>query len=357
MLHAAVARLVADLVEAGATVYGPAVRDLLLAARHAKGHALCGGGNDSDGKFWARTLAPREVAAYVGTEDLGAVEDVLALSHLHVVALGSWGIQDYPAAAVSRRYRVSLARPEVVDAESMIASLAPELRRSPEVADAARRFAEDMRAACSRGGCDGRRSVELDLVALPRGTPFRHPRVHYDVDGLCLSRRGVWLSPTAFVNPNSSMDLLRKPMAVHARLLEVLDALHALRASYLPAPPTVAVDPTAVVALVTDARWTVVPVVVVPGPEGAYEGHCIVCHDEVPGGAGHVKMRCCDARYHAGCLRLASERVYVSRACVMCRRPVDPMSLFVDLCRLQCIDVSEKGGHCAVQTEMAWDEA
>ena len=46
----------------------------------------------------------------------------------------------------------------------------------------------------------------------------------------------------------------------------------------------------------------------------------------------YYKLRCCDARYHADCLRSAASRMYTTRTCIMCRKPVHPMSLFVDLC-------------------------
>ena len=351
MLRSAVARLVNDLVAVGVTVYGPAVRDLLLAARHADGYAkavadpVAGPSKLGDAafydvahvlpQFWARTLAPREVSAYVGAEDVIACENALVASCLFVETVGVWGVHDHSGTlndernrAISRRYRVSLARPELVSHEAMMASLPPEMRASAEVRGAAERFAADIVASFAKDVDGGRRSVDLDLVVVPRAGHFRLPCAVYDVDGLCLDRRGVFLS------------VANRYDDVHARstrLMDVLDAVYALRATYEPAPPGREHDAASAVALVTDAHWSVEPVVVVPGGAGAYEGHCIVCHDAVPEGQHH-KLRCCDARYHSECLRATAQRVFVSRACIMCRRPVDPVSLYVDICRIQCAE-------------------
>lgn len=56
----------------------------------------------------------------------------------------------------------------------------------------------------------------------------------------------------------------------------------------------------------------------------SYEGHCIICHAPVTG--NHYKMFCCDARYHARCLRDAcikgSGAMLGTEKCVMCRRSI-----------------------------------
>jgi hypothetical protein len=53
-----------------------------------------------------------------------------------------------------------------------------------------------------------------------------------------------------------------------------------------------------------------------------YEGHCLVCHDELPG--NHYKMKCCDARYHTRCLLRAMKdgiaAMSSTKACLMCKK-------------------------------------
>jgi hypothetical protein len=49
-----------------------------------------------------------------------------------------------------------------------------------------------------------------------------------------------------------------------------------------------------------------------------YDGHCIICHEDVPN--IHFKMTCCDARYHASCMRKTLECSYHNGQCIMCKK-------------------------------------
>jgi hypothetical protein len=51
--------------------------------------------------------------------------------------------------------------------------------------------------------------------------------------------------------------------------------------------------------------------------DSAYEGHCIICHDELP--EHHVKAQCCDCRFHPHCL---VDNIMISNTnnnCIMCK--------------------------------------
>ena len=61
-----------------------------------------------------------------------------------------------------------------------------------------------------------------------------------------------------------------------------------------------------------------------------YEGHCIVCHERF-GRDVHLKLKCCDARYHPACLDAASRQMMDTGRCILCSQSVDPTALFVDL--------------------------
>lgn len=56
--------------------------------------------------------------------------------------------------------------------------------------------------------------------------------------------------------------------------------------------------------------------------DGSYEGHCIICHESVPG--VHFKLTCCDARYHGHCLKrvLELEHSPFKQECIMCKAPL-----------------------------------
>jgi hypothetical protein len=49
-----------------------------------------------------------------------------------------------------------------------------------------------------------------------------------------------------------------------------------------------------------------------------YEGHCIICHEDVPN--LHFKMTCCDARYHGTCMRKSLECSLQTDQCIMCKK-------------------------------------
>lgn len=67
--------------------------------------------------------------------------------------------------------------------------------------------------------------------------------------------------------------------------------------------------------------------------ETNYNGHCIICHDELQDKEGedyhppfHMKLSCCDARYHIGCLVDAIEKgenaMENTLECIMCKKNV-----------------------------------
>lgn len=55
--------------------------------------------------------------------------------------------------------------------------------------------------------------------------------------------------------------------------------------------------------------------------ETSYEGHCLICHESLEVFA-HMKLPCCDARYHPLCLRHAFNHVAARQVCVMCSQPI-----------------------------------
>ena len=65
--------------------------------------------------------------------------------------------------------------------------------------------------------------------------------------------------------------------------------------------------------------WTIYDETITSINDAAYSGVCLLCHDEVP--ALHFKLQCCNARYHADCLKKSIEHGYTEQ-CNMCRSPM-----------------------------------
>lgn len=60
-----------------------------------------------------------------------------------------------------------------------------------------------------------------------------------------------------------------------------------------------------------------------------YDGHCIICHEDVPN--IHFKMTCCDARYHAACMRRSLECSLQTGQCIMCKKSMPCLSTHVQM--------------------------
>lgn len=68
-----------------------------------------------------------------------------------------------------------------------------------------------------------------------------------------------------------------------------------------------------------EGGWTIYDDTITSINDDTYTGVCLLCHDEVP--ALHFKLQCCNARYHADCLKASIEHGYTNQ-CNMCRSPL-----------------------------------
>ena len=333
--HVAVAKLVQrfvdELVAAGAVLFGGAVRDLILAQAHEAAY-YAAGGTAADffdaavlPAYGSRALVPEDVDAFICEDDFEELDRVWTRLHLLPTRRLSAG-SEYLAASNATthfRYTFGIARPDLFSGDAMLATVHPDLR--PLLGGAVTRFASEMRAATA--GC--RREFSMDLLVVKRAemeNPFTS-RPDFDVNGLFMDARGVWLSP-AMVADGAS------PMVRHARMQEVLAGVHARRATYL------GWDGASNLRLVKMLKkgWTVPLAMVREVRDAAYDGHCILCHDAVP--EAHVKLECCDARYHVACMVDAARAMCKKGKCVMCSQHVARRKLFVDATILRSADAT-----------------
>ena len=329
-------RFVNDIIDAGAVLFGGAPRDLIL-AKHHESQYFAAGGTDEDfddttthlPEWSDRGLIPNDIDAYIYDDDFALLE--LNWSRLHMQKVSRVVVQsstylNMPDSATHYKYVLSIANREYFNSNLMLAGFHPDLRAL--VSDCVHRFTADMKVRMA--GC--RSQVRLDLLVIPRGTPLLLCH-DFNVNGLCMDGRGVWLSP--------GLAKGLAPLDTHLALQDVLTDVRAKRAKYLGWEDVTNFR----LRKLLEKGWTV-PLSLVQAVEGGapYEGHCIVCHErfvknketetvEQPSAveAKHYKLRCCDARYHASCLMDAAfAKMCASGHCLLCSRTLNAKALFVD---------------------------
>jgi hypothetical protein len=67
-----------------------------------------------------------------------------------------------------------------------------------------------------------------------------------------------------------------------------------------------------------DKNWTITGFNLIKRMDDAYDGHCIICHDDCK--EQHYKRTCCDARYHPKCLINTLSRPRTRVECPMCKK-------------------------------------
>ena len=323
-------RFVDDLIGAGAVVFGGAPRDILLARHHADAFYAAGGAErDFDDpavlpQFAERSLVPADVDAYMCDDDFARLDGTWSRMQLQQTSRAVCAMSTYmavPNDATHYKYTLGVAKREYFDRDLMLASVHPDMRAA--VTDCVARFTREMVARTE--GC--RRNFTLDLIVVPRAHAAPFLTHHdFDVNGLCMDERGVWLSHAM---GKDALGRRMTPLEKHCRLQEVLEGVLAKRATYLGWRD----DSNIRLVKMLNKGWAV-PLPAVETAAGAYEGHCIVCHERFDDGAHH-KLACCDARYHAACLVDASAQMICTERCIMCGRGVDPRAMFVDATILQ----------------------
>lgn len=141
----------------------------------------------------------------------------------------------------------------------------------------------------------------------------------FECNGLLLTKMGLQLSPAA-LRCYPDVDC-RDPIAVLNKLHEVVQNVLQKK--------TTCFDvfvPDVRLKKLLNQGWTLEGDSFTTLGNVPYEGHCLVCHDPIEDRS--VKLRCCDARYHFGCLHQALDfqRQQLQRGeradpgCPMCRK-------------------------------------
>lgn len=163
-------------------------------------------------------------------------------------------------------------------------------------------------------------AFHLDLMATPPEFQMEPPfgALDFECNGLLMNRAGMRLSKEL------TRLTVRNPMAYHRRYEQVMKDILARKANIVSRGNEDV--PQYRVEKMLKNGWNITKFLTVKymtgaGDEPPYDGYCIICHEDV--GAQHYKMRCCDARFHSKCLLDAMQKgdasMEATGKCVMCK--------------------------------------
>lgn len=219
-------RFVDDLVGAGATVYGPAVRDMALAIQAGRAFRDAGGAASDFGdpavlpQHKDRLRGPTEIDAIIAEEDFNAINwNILGVRKMSRARVALANPALWPRDAERCRLVLLYMQESLFHVNRLSHSIHPAARH--HYADIIERFAQAMVARS--GGA--RRRITLDLVIVKSREEVTSSGVRptFDVDGLLLDGRGMW------VCDGLTVDLT--PVQRHAVFQAVLAAVAARRAT------------------------------------------------------------------------------------------------------------------------------
>ena len=309
-----------DVIAAGATVFGGAVRDVILA--NAKEVEFYAAGGKVD-EFFDKTvlshtndrmLIPTDVDAFICEDDFESIHQVwnrLQMLSSRRISIGNLYLK-MSNSTTHFKYTFGLARNDLFERDLLMSAVHPHLHAL--LGGTVTRFADEMRSLTE--GC--RRQFTMDLLVVQRcemKNPFQN-QPDFDVNGLFMDIRGVFASP--------AVCSISSPMVRYTRMQEIVKNIEMRQANFLGWSDS---SNWRMIHMLRKG-WTV-PFTLVTDVTEKYEGHCLVCHDQVP--EKHVKLPCCDARYHLDCLIGASKQMIKRAKCVMCNQSVDRLKLFVDI--------------------------
>jgi hypothetical protein len=192
-------------------------------------------------------------------------------------------------------------------------------------------------------------AFNIDLMVQKEGRNLSHLDppfgcVDFECNALLMDKRGMRMSRSLCLSSGSLYSVLWNRPADYDRLYrEVLKRITNQHAVVLlpPADHPLIIPPMTRIHKMLKKGWIVDGFRTVDVRyEPNYEGHCLICHDDV--GARHYKMTCCDARFHFRCLSqamTAGDRSLVKTStCFMCKNTRSSLDFQIDRDLLGAID-------------------
>lgn len=298
------------IVENGGFVFGGFVRDMIIHDHNAikyydeLANEAKAGAFYADKKVlpetWDRTLIPKDIDMVIDTKNYEKFKKQLKSSRLSIRILKVIEGEDYqnnftvPYGNTVNHY--------VAIVELDTSHLFSELNKLPIDT---RMIKEAILEKLEKP------TVKLDMLitSLSVDDPF-FGRLDFECNGLYLSKNGICLAEQLCERP----DYLRR----QNKIQQIIEDIKNKKAIFL---QTTAGGGSRCVKLYNKA-WTICDKTMTTIKDSKYEGHCIICHGELP--ETHIKLNCCDGRYHAKCLEnYMDHKEGEVNECILCKSDVE----------------------------------
>jgi hypothetical protein len=151
--------------------------------------------------------------------------------------------------------------------------------------------------------------IYMDILVT--STPFETPfisKLNFECNALYLTKHGLHVAPEICVN---------NPLHQQLKIQEIIQDIIAHKAVLRNIK--ISHDSTKLLK----RGWTICDRSLSTIRDTQYDGHCIICHDELP--ELHMKLTCCDARYHMQCLMKCIDTTVENKGfmneCILCKTP------------------------------------
>lgn len=316
-----------EVILAGGTVFGGAVRDWYIHDHFAKKFYEAAGDEDAyrygDAEFLPefkdRLLRPNDIDAAIPARNVEKLVASLRKQGYMLTCVFRRDAKRYlpnlhldEGEVMHHRYKVCYVRRHLF--AQMRSGFPSAMVEEPAFAHILHEAAE--RAEALFAGQVNRCVFDLDLMATPNGFLVEPPfgDLDFECNGLLMNRDGMRLSKAL------TRMTVRSPMAYNDRYTQVLKDILARQANIV-ARGTDDLPQYRLEKMLKHG-WTIGKFLTVKYIADAdYDGHCIICHESL--NEKHYKMRCCDARFHSKCLldglRKGEACMEATGKCLMCK--------------------------------------
>jgi hypothetical protein len=298
-----------SILENNGFIFGGFVRDMILHDHNAINYYETA--NDATASIfyddknvipetWDRTLIPTDIDIVIDTENFEKLKMNLRTQRLRVKVQKIIHGEDYqvgfeiPHGNTVTHY--------IATVELDTSTLFRELKKLPvDTRIIQETIIEKMQKPCIK--------IDILMTSLPVEDPF-FGLLDYECNGLYLSKSGICLAKQLIERP----DYFKRQLKIQ----QVIEDIIHKKAVFL---RTTAGEGTRCVKLYNKG-WKICDKTITTVKDATYEGHCIICHGDLP--ENHMKLNCCDCRYHAKCLEnYIDHKDGEVDECILCKSQVN----------------------------------
>jgi len=328
-------KVVQVIIDNDGKIFGGAVRDIYSRDYYARQFYSKYGAKELDGKNWDYkkytdpTLSPetkdrfillKDIDACINNDDLQHMIRMLHMNHFKVHTIFSRDAKKYlPNVCVEEgdiiHYRMKI-KPDI-----FIRMDIPNVMRDLLGAQF-NNILEQSQMVNKQVG-----SITLDLMVNMTNRKIDPPygNLDFECNGLILTKDGIRL--TRCLRSHSTNKYRIYPLEITDKLNQIQKDIIAKRA--IPVSSNYIMNMTYRVRKMLLKGYTIVYLTIDRNMPMDEPQTCIICHEDI-NEANHVKLKCCNARYHSNCFIQAAfmgqTAIYATDKCIMCRQKIHPQA-------------------------------